>query len=98
MLTSRDAMNESDLRSRLAAFPSWEYRDGALHRELRFSTFAAAFSFMTAVAFAAEKRDHHPDWSNVYDRVTIRLSTHDAGGVTEKDLELAAEIDAIYGR
>lgn len=97
MLTSRDAMNESDLRGRLAALPSWEYRDGALHRELRFPSFPAAFSFMTAVAFAAEKRNHHPDWSNVYDRVTIRLSTHDAGGVTEKDLELAAEIDGIYG-
>ena len=78
--------------------PSWETRDNALQRRFEFRTFAEAFSFMTEVAFAAERRNHHPDWSNVYNRVTIRLSTHDAGGVTEKDVELAQEINEIYGR
>lgn len=76
----------------------WETRDGALQRRFEFRTFAEAFAFMTQVAFAAERRNHHPDWSNVYNRVTIRLTTHDAGGITEKDVELAAEINEIYGR
>jgi 4a-hydroxytetrahydrobiopterin dehydratase len=75
--------------------PDWELRDNALHREFRFADFAEAFSFMTAVAFAAEKRNHHPDWSNVYNRVAIRLTPHDAGGVTDRDRELANAIDAI---
>lgn len=87
-----------DIRNRLAVLPSWEYRDNALQRELRFPTFAEAFAFMIRVAFVAERRNHHPDWSNVYDRVTIRLTTHDAGGVTEQDFEMAAEISSIYGR
>lgn len=86
------------IEEKLAALPSWEHRANILHREFRFDTFVEAFGFMTRVAFAAERRNHHPDWSNVYNRVTIRLSTHDAGGVTEKDFELAAEIDRIYGR
>jgi 4a-hydroxytetrahydrobiopterin dehydratase len=91
-------MTESDIRDRLTALPSWEYRQGALHRELRFPTFADAFSFMTSVAFAAERLNHHPEWSNVYDKVTIRLTTHDAGGVTDADFALAGEISAIHRR
>ncbi|HEX6094811.1 MAG TPA: 4a-hydroxytetrahydrobiopterin dehydratase [Thermoanaerobaculia bacterium] len=86
-----------NIEEQLAELPEWEYRDNTLHRELRFATFVEAFSFMTKVAFAAERRNHHPDWSNVYDRVTIRLTTHDAGGVTEKDFELAADIERLYG-
>jgi 4a-hydroxytetrahydrobiopterin dehydratase len=78
------------------AVPSgWELRDDALHRELRFRDFVEAFSFMTAVALIAERMNHHPDWSNVYATVTIRLTTHDAGGVTEKDVELAEAINAV---
>lgn len=72
----------------------WKLRDGALHRELRFRDFVTAFSFMTAVALIAERMNHHPDWTNVYATVTIRLSTHDAGRVTEKDVELAEAINA----
>ena len=87
-----------DIQYRLAVLPAWEYRDNALQRELRFPSFAEAFAFMTRVAFVAERRNHHPDWSNVYDRVTIRLTTHDAGGVTDQDFEMAAEISSIYGR
>ena len=73
----------------------WELRDNTLHREFRFTDFAEAFSFMTAVAFAAERLNHHPDWTNVYNRVAIRLTTHDEGGVTDRDRELAKEIDRI---
>lgn len=65
----------------------------AIRRALKFADFNTAFGFMTRVAIEADKRDHHPEWSNVYDRVEILLTTHDAGGVTDKDLELARFID-----
>jgi 4a-hydroxytetrahydrobiopterin dehydratase len=74
-----------------------EKRD-AIVREFVFKDFNAAFAFMTQVALAAEKRDHHPEWSNVYNKVRITLSTHDAGGVTDKDLDLARFADEAYGR
>lgn len=67
----------------------------AISAEFSFTDFNEAFGFMTRVALLAEKADHHPDWSNVYRRVTITLTTHDAGGVTHKDLALAAQIDAL---
>lgn len=65
----------------------------ALHRDLRFPTFRAAFAFMTRVAQAAEELNHHPEWSNVYNRVSITLTTHDAGGLTELDVQLATAVD-----
>ena len=78
---------------------SWTERDDALHTEISFGNFTEAFAFMTEVAFAAEAANHHPEWSNVYNRVTIRLTTHDAGNtVTEKDRKLAAIIDRIHRR
>lgn len=74
----------------------WEEKNNALHRSFTFEDFSEAFAFMTRVALAAEKAAHHPDWSNVWNRVDIRLSTHDAGDVvTDKDRQLAAEIDHI---
>ncbi len=74
----------------------WKEENNQLEREFTFKDFIQAFSFMTRVAFAAEKMSHHPEWSNVYNKVTIRLSTHDAGNtVTEKDRKLAAEIDNL---
>lgn len=75
--------------------PGWELVDGKLHRELRFDSFVEAFSFMSAVALVAEKMDHHPAWSNVYDTVTIDLWSHDAGAVTDRDHELATRIDEL---
>jgi 4a-hydroxytetrahydrobiopterin dehydratase len=76
----------------------WTEQDNKLVREFRFKNFSEAFAFMTRVAFLAEKMDHHPDWSNVYNQVSIRLSTHDAGDVvTEKDRKLAAAIDKLVG-
>jgi 4a-hydroxytetrahydrobiopterin dehydratase len=75
----------------------WETRDGALHREFRFADFRQAFAFMTAVAAIAERMNHHPDWCNSYDRVTIRLTSHDTGGITERDYALAAEISKLLG-
>jgi 4a-hydroxytetrahydrobiopterin dehydratase len=80
----------------LASLPHWTLAaDGrAMHRQWVFDDFKQAFAFMTQVALAAEQRNHHPDWHNVYNRVDICLSTHDAGGLTERDLELARWIDA----
>ena len=80
----------------LKSLPDWRVADGArpaLTRTLRFADFNAAFGFMTRVALTADKMDHHPEWSNVYDRVEVLLTTHDAGGVTDKDVALARFID-----
>jgi 4a-hydroxytetrahydrobiopterin dehydratase len=75
----------------------WKETDNKLYRKFEFSDFSTAFAFMTRVAIAAEKADHHPLWTNVYNKVEIWLSTHDAGDiVTSKDRELAKIIDAFY--
>lgn len=75
----------------------WIYDEGAdaISHEYKFKTFSEAFGFMTRVAMLADKADHHPEWSNVYNKVSVTLTTHSAGGLTEKDLALAAGIDAI---
>jgi 4a-hydroxytetrahydrobiopterin dehydratase len=81
----------------LVEIPAWREAKGrdAIVREFRFKDFNAAFGFMSRVALVAEKMDHHPDWTNVYNRVEITLSTHDAGGVTERDIKLARLIDTL---
>jgi len=77
---------------------TWTETDGKLCRTFSFRDFNEAFAFMTRVALVAEKQNHHPEWTNVWNTVTIRLSTHDAGGtVTDKDRRLAAAIDTIAG-
>ena len=86
-----------EVEDRLAALPQWRLRGGKLHREIEFADFNQAFGFMARVALHAEKLGHHPDWSNVWNRVSIELSTHDAGGITAKDFELAALIDQAAG-
>ena len=73
----------------------WEERDGKLHRELTFADFAEAWAFMGRVAALAEEHDHHPDWSNSWNRVVIDLVSHDAGEITDRDRRLAAAIDAL---
>ena len=92
-MTSR--LTDSERAAALARLPEWkpvEQRD-AISRSLRFADFNTAFGFMSRVALMAEKLDHHPEWFNVYNRVEITLSTHDAGGLTSKDIELARFID-----
>jgi 4a-hydroxytetrahydrobiopterin dehydratase len=81
----------------LAALPHWKEVPGrdAIQRSLKFADFTQAWGFMTKVALAAEKADHHPEWSNVYNRVEIVLSTHDAGGLSDKDVALARFIDSV---
>jgi 4a-hydroxytetrahydrobiopterin dehydratase len=95
-MPSRTLLGAADLARALQDLPTWSCPDGtALARDLAFADFAAAFAFMRAVADVAEELDHHPDWSNSWNRVSIRLSTHDRGGVTEFDLELARRIDRL---
>lgn len=79
--------------------PAWTPADGgaAIKRDFQFRDFNQAWGFMTRVALLAERHDHHPDWSNVWNRVSIRLSTHDAGGLTARDVRLAQAIDALLG-
>ena len=84
----------------LARSPGWKLADEkreAIHRTFRFADFNTAFGFMTRVAIRAEQLDHHPEWFNVYNRVEVLLTTHDAGGVTDKDVALARFIDSIAG-
>ena len=78
-------------------YPAGAYDDGSLTREFQFDNFVAAFGFMSSVALLAEKLDHHPNWSNVYNTVSIALNTHDAGGVTDFDFVLAGQINEAAG-
>ena len=89
---------DEDARVRaLKDLPEWRMVDGrdAIARRFQFKDFNAAFAFMTRVALLAEKMDHHPEWSNVYNRVEVTLSTHDAGGVTEKDIAMALAMNSF---
>ena len=90
-------LTEEQIEQHLAAVPRWSLQAGKLHRELRFADFSEAFGFMTRVALEAEKLGHHPDWSNVWNSVDITLETHDVGGLSVKDFELAARIDVLAG-
>jgi 4a-hydroxytetrahydrobiopterin dehydratase len=86
-------LTDSEIEAQLAQLPGWKVVAGKLHRELQFADFVAAFGFMTRCALLAEKRDHHPEWSNVWNKVVIDLTTHDAGGITAKDVELAQAME-----
>jgi 4a-hydroxytetrahydrobiopterin dehydratase len=88
-------LDAKEIESALGALPGWSLADGKLHREFRFANFSEAFGFMTRVALAAEASDHHPEWSNVWSRVVVDLVTHDAGGVTDKDVALAQRISEL---
>ena len=90
-------LSEDEIRDRVGRLPGWQLLDGKLRREFQFENFVRAFGFMSAVALVAERMDHHPDWSNVYGRVVIELSTHDAGGLTDNDFRLAGAISELQG-
>ena len=91
-------LDATEIQSRLADLNGWSIENEKLHKSLQFSDFAEAFGFMTRVALVAEDMQHHPDWQNVWNRVTIDLTTHDAGGISEKDFALASKIDTFYNR
>lgn len=87
-------------REQLATLRQWHHDDtlGAITRTFVFADFVQAFAFMTELALVAEKHNHHPEWFNVYNRVAITLTTHDAGGLTERDIDLARAADAAFER
>jgi 4a-hydroxytetrahydrobiopterin dehydratase len=89
-------LNEQELSTSLKQLSGWEVRNDKLHREFKFADFAHAFGFMTTAAVLIEKMNHHPEWFNVYNRVSVDLTTHDANGITQKDVELARLLDSIY--
>lgn len=96
MTSSRRApLTDAELAAALAGLPGWTEVDGRLCAEFRFADFAAAFAFMTAVAAEAEALDHHPDWSNSWNTVTVALRTHDVGALTGLDVELARRMSAL---
>jgi 4a-hydroxytetrahydrobiopterin dehydratase len=91
------AASKSEIETFLKNHPYWKIIDVALSRHLTFADFKEAFAFMTAVAAEADAADHHPEWSNVYDKVSIRLITHDAGpAISQKDFSLAKKIDLLF--
>lgn len=90
-----EALSEKIILEKIKDFQDWTYQENAIHTSIEFRDFKDAFSVMTRIAFEAEKLNHHPDWTNVYNTLQISLSTHDAEGVTNKDFELAKIIDAL---
>ena len=88
-------LNEDEINEKLKKFEGWTYAKKAIHTSFQFENFKEAFTVMTRIAFEAESLEHHPNWANVYNELEISLSTHDAGGVTEKDFKLARAIENI---
>ncbi len=92
---AREKLSEADIASRLPEVPGWEVIDGKLQRVFTFDDFVQAFGFMSSVALLAESMGHHPDWSNVYNSVTIGLNTHSANGISQLDFDLAKKISDL---
>lgn len=90
-----ETLSQETVTEKLASLKGWQLADDgkAIAKSYRFEDFTAAFAFMTRAALMAEKMDHHPDWSNVYNSVAVKLTSHDAGGLTERDFRLAAAMD-----
>jgi 4a-hydroxytetrahydrobiopterin dehydratase len=95
MTKSINKLAPATVKSKLAALPDWSLQHDKLYRRCVFSDFVEAFGFMSRVALLAEAMDHHPEWSNVYNRVEIYLTSHDAGGITDRDFELAQRISRL---
>ncbi len=90
--------SEDEIQAFVADHSSWRIDDGKLSREFVFHDFSEAFGFMSEVALIAERSNHHPEWFNVYNKVLVHLTTHEAGGITERDLELAKAMDRIASK
>ena len=91
-------LSEIDVENGLRNLPGWSLSAGKLHREYKFADFIYAFGFMATAAIAIEKKNHHPEWFNVYNRVVVDLTTHDAGGISHRDFDLARVLDEIAGK
>ena len=90
-------LTDAQIQEHLAHVDGWTIEDGKLHKVFQFDNFVSAFGFMTQLALVAESMNHHPEWFNVYNRVTIDLTTHDAGGISELDFQWAKQADSISG-
>jgi len=91
-------LSDTEINGALAKLPGWSARDGKLHRDYVFPDFVHAFGFMATSAIAIEAMNHHPEWSNVWNKVTVDLVTHDSGGITVKDFALAEKLEALAGK
>jgi 4a-hydroxytetrahydrobiopterin dehydratase len=89
-------LRDDEVQARLSELAEWQLVDGKLFREFRFADFVAAFGFMSRCALVAERMDHHPEWSNVYNRVSVALVTHDCQGLSERDFKLAQRMNDLY--
>jgi 4a-hydroxytetrahydrobiopterin dehydratase len=90
------ALTEQEIQAALAELPGWTVQDGQLHKQFRFANFARALGWMVSVGVVADKLNHHPDWSNVYNRVTVNLSTHDLdGAISQLDVTLASKMESL---
>jgi 4a-hydroxytetrahydrobiopterin dehydratase len=96
-MADRRILSESECAAALPTIPGWSIHSRRLRREFVFADFSRAFSFMVRVAMVSEQMNHHPDWSNVYNRVTIELTTHDLGGISTLDVEFARKTNAFLG-
>ena len=92
-MTERKKLSDSEIQENLAQLSGWNIENGKLHKNFQFQSFVEAFGFMTKTALAAEAMNHHPEWFNVYNKVTVDLSTHDLGGISTWDFELAKKMD-----
>ncbi|UBF29535.1 4a-hydroxytetrahydrobiopterin dehydratase [Kovacikia minuta CCNUW1] len=92
---SAPRLTDEELKTALSQLQGWSLKDGKLHRQFQFGSVVEAFGFMSSVALVAEAAGHHPEWFNVYNRVTIDLTTHDAGGITQKDVDLAKRANEL---
>jgi 4a-hydroxytetrahydrobiopterin dehydratase len=90
-----EKLSTAEIEKKLEQLQGWDLNENALETTFEFQNFKEAFTLMTRIAFECEAMGHHPDWTNVYNRLHIRLSTHDAGGITEKDFELARLIEEL---
>jgi len=91
-------LTTAEIEAALSELPGWNVQSGKLHKDYRFADFIHAFGFMATAALGIEKMNHHPEWSNVYNRVGVDLMTHDSAGITHKDIELARLLDAVAAR
>lgn len=97
-MAARTRLTPDQIAATLPSVPGWEFADGKLRREFMFDDFIQAFGFMSKVALIAESMNHHPEWSNVYNKVRVELTTHDAGGLTALDFEFARRAGAVVGK
>ena len=88
-------LSESDIDEELKKLSGWDVKDGKLHKEFQFDNFNQAFGFMTRAAMEIEKMNHHPEWFNVYNRITVDLTTHEVGGITNNDVNLARILNSL---